>query len=457
MNEDLSLYFVVVGIIWAWVAVFTIRRTHSDPQGSVGLPAAVVLIMSFLYGGAFIYAVPGYSHTRPGANWYLGTLDFSEMMVLKGTIVSLIGLIGFGIGVGAFKKKRRIWRFRPADVSTVPLPSRRYRKRATFVLSMIGILSFLGSYLRLDFPMSHVLFETGRYATVPAIGLGAYLAMREGRSYAGWFGVASLVPAFYIFVWGFTSIGFMFIMAIFGFWMSQLRKPSRSIGKLMSAVTTLGVIWITLTLFVVWFSARDEFRLVVWSGQEGSALGILYAGLRSTEIFSPWNFDALDYLNIRLNMPLFIGKMMELHARMPNLQAWGSTLVILPLVIVPRFLWPGKPERGGTEFISEHTGLTFSDNVTFGSGPVFEFFVNFGYVGVFFGMVLLGMGVRYLDVRASKSLKSGRYLDFMMFMTIGLFAIDPLLTMFFVFNGAVFVAILLTVAKPFLQAWLQKR
>lgn len=457
MNEDLSLYFVVLGIIWAWVAVFTIGQTRSDPHGSVGLPAAVVFTMSFLYGGAFVYGVPGYSHIRPGANWYLGRLDFTEMMVLKGTIVSLIGLIGFSIGTGAFKRKKRIGRFRTAHVSTAPLPSRRYRKRATFVLSMLGVLSFLGSYSRLSFPMSDVLFETGRYLTVPALGLGAYLALREGRSYAGWIGAAALVPAFYLFVWGFTSLGFMFMMSLVGFWMSQMRKPDGAIGKLRTAVTTLVVIWVLLTLFVVWFSVRDQIRLVVWSQQEGSALGILLASLRDTKMFSPWNFDSLDYLNIRLNLPLFIGKMMETHEQMPDLKAWGSTLFILPLVIVPRFLWPAKPVRGGTEFMSAHTGIEFSDNVTFGTGPVFEFFVNFGYVGVFCGMLLLGMTVRYLDRRASETLSTGRYVDFAMFMTMGLFAINPLLRPFFVLNGIIFTVIIFTLAKSFLQTLVAKR
>ena len=457
MRTDLWFYFLLLGMIWAWLVVFTIRRIHSDPEGSVGLPTAVVLIMSFLYGGAFVYAVPGYSHLRPGANWYLDRLDFSEMMVLKGTIASLIGLFAFSIGTGAFRQKIRVRRFRPADISTAPLPSRRYRKRATFALGTIGVMTFLGHYVGLNFPMSAALFETGRNVTVAFLVLGAYLAMREGRSYVGWFLVAALVPIYYLGIWGFTSLGFMFVMAIAGFWMSQLRKPTVGLPRIASFAFTIGAIWILLTLFVGWFSLRDEIRMVVWSNQEGSVLRIILAGAREMEMFSPWNFDSLDFVNIRLDLPLFIGKMMERHLQIPDLRAWGSTLYILPLVLLPRFVWPDKPVRGGTEFMSQHTGLTFTEDVTFGTGSVFEFYVNFGYLGVFFGFLILGWFVRYLDLKASRSLISGKYISFMIFMTLGLYSIDPLLRPFFIFNGLVFSFIVLNLAKPVLQAWLVRR
>ena len=450
-------YFLVLGLIWAGLVIFTIQQTHSDPRGSVGLPAAVVLIMSFLYGGAFVYAIPSYSHLRPTAHWYLDKLDFTEIIVLQGTVASLIGLFAFSIGVGAFMPKRRVRKFRPCDISTIPLPSRGYRKRATFAFGMIGGLSFLGHFLELSFPMSSALFETGRNVALPYLALGSYLAVREGRSYFGLFLLTLFVPIYYLFIWGFTSLGFTFMMAILAFWMSQLRKPGGSISKVWGVVMTLGIIWIILTLFVAWFSIREEIRSVVWGGQDGSVLAILLTAGQRMEIFSPWNFDSLDFINIRLNLPIFIGKMIERHQELPELRQWGATLIILPLVVLPRFAWPGKPERGGSDFISEHTGLTFYGDTSFGIGSVFEFYVNFGYVGVFLGFLILGMVVRYLDRKASVSLQQGNYFKFMIFMTFGLYSIDPLQRPFFVFNGMVFAVILLSIAKPFLQAWLLKK
>lgn len=448
MSSNPWMLFLLLGTVWAILVVVTIRSVHADSRGSVGLPAAVLMTMSFLYCGAFVYAVPGYDHLRPEAHWYLDRLNFSIKEVFWATAVSTLALFGFALGAGAFRR-------RSARITSLPpLPPNSQRRNALRVMLAVGFLSFALHFLRLSFPLSSALLETGRNIFVVALLMGAYFAVRRGRSAVRWIVPAMLVPIYYFAIWGFVSLGFMFSMALMGFWMAQLRPRTSPLSGLRTALGTVIIIYLLLMLFVAWFSFRDEVRLVVWGGGEGSLIDILLRALSESEFFSPWNFESLDLINIRLNLGIFIGRMMEEHRMYPELRQYGATLAILPLAVVPRFLWPGKPERGGNEFMSEHTGLSFHGNTTFGTGSVFEFYVNFGVLGVFFGFLALGWIVRWIDRKAAGHLAQGRYLDFALFYAVGIVTIDPLLRPFFIVNGAIFAVILMSLFKLALKRWL---
>lgn len=449
MSSGLWMLFLLMGIAWAILVVRTISVAHADPRGSVGLTAAVLMTMSFLYGGAFVYAVPGYDHLRQDTHWYLIRLEFSAEMVFWATVLSLLALLGFAIGAGAFRRRRT--RIAPPP----PLPPVALRRATLQVMLTVGVLSFIGHYLQLSFPLSDALLETGRNILVVALLMGAYFAARAGKSVMPWVVLSLLVPVYYFTVWGFVSFGFMFGMALLGFWLAQLRPRNSSLGGPRLVLGTVAMIYVLLTLFVAWFSFRDEVRNVVWMGDEGSLAAILLRALSETEFFSPWNFEALDLINIRLNLGIFIGRMMERHEIYPELRQYGATLVILPLVLVPRFLWSGKPERGGNEFMAEHTGLSFNGDTTFGTGPIFEFYVNFGMLGVFFGFMALGWIISWIDRKAARHLSKGQYLDFALFYAVGIVAINPLLRPFFIVNGAIFALILMGLFKFTLRHWLR--
>tara|TARA_R100001132_G_C3271963_1_gene94064 strand:- start:1683 stop:2534 length:852 start_codon:yes stop_codon:yes gene_type:complete len=259
-------------------------------------------------------------------------------------------------------------------------------------------------------------------------------------------GIASLIPLYYLVFFGFVSYGFLFGIIMISFWLARIRRRS-DMKRLRLTLYCFGALWLVLTLFVAWFSFRDEVRLIVWQGAGGSLWHVLLSAISETSLFSPWNFHALDLINIRLNLNLFIGRMIEHHQSFPQLQEWGETLVILPLVIVPRFLWPGKPERGGSDFMSEHTGMMLSEAASFGTGSTFEFFINFGYVGVFLGFAVLGKIIRHIDRRAAFFLVTGDTFRFARLFVVGIVAIDPLLRPFFIVNGAVFAWIMMSVLK----------
>lgn len=450
MNTDLWPYFLLLAIVWTYLVVRTVRHFRAVPAGSVGLPAALLMTMSFLYGGAFVYAVPGYTHLRPGGHWYLVGFGFTESMVLYATFVSLIGVLGFTVGCGALPLR---WRRKESliEMSPTELPPASYQRTALWVLGATGLIGFIAHYGQVSFEMSQALIEAMRNVAIAFLCVGAFVAFRQGRSYVRWLVLALLIPVYYLAVWGFVSYGFLVGMALLGFWMNQL-QPSDRVRRpaWVNAAISVGVIYILLTVFVAWFSFRDEIRDVIWQGEEGSVLEILWRASKETQLFSPFNFEALDLINIRLNLNLFIGRMIEQHELFPELRQNGATLIILPLVLLPRFLWPDKPTRGGSDFMEAHTGLTLSDSASFGTGSVFEFYINFGVVGVFLGFLVLGWVLARLDRAAARHLRSGDFMSFARLYVVGIVAIDPLLRPFFIVNGAVFAWIVMTALKfPF--------
>lgn len=427
--SGLHLAFQLMLLTWIALVVLCVRRTIA--AGSVGLPAAFLLSMSFLYGGAFVYAVPGYTHLRADGHWYLKILDFSEHMVLEGTFASLLGVLGFVVGCGVFGT-RRGRAHRPMPPVRRP-PS--YTRRVLLILGAVALASFALHFAGVSFPMSGAVLEAGRNLALSVICLGAASAVLNGRGYRGWIVLAALVPAYYLVGLGFTSYGFLFVTILLCFWLAVLKMPRRTAWPVAWGLA-LVVCYLALTLFMAWMSFREELRLIVWQPEnDGSIVDVALRALQGIEPFSPWDFHALDLINIRLDLPLFVGRMIDWHARHPELREHGATLIIIPLVFLPHFIWPGKPERGGSGFMEHHTGMILSDETTFGTGSVFEFFVNFGYVGVFVGFLLLGLIISRIDRRAARSLASGNHLDFARWFAVGVVAVDPLVRPLFIVNG----------------------
>lgn len=436
-----SVNLAMQAMLVAWVAlvVLIVRRTIA--AGSVGLPAAMVLAMSFLYGGAFVYAMPGYTHLRPDGHWYLRGLGFTEDMVVQATLLSLLALLAFAIGAGAFTRT-------VGAVPTAPSrPSWPRLRRASAVMALIGLATYVIMALDISFPMVGAVSETGQKVALAAICAGFLQARLFGRPILGWIIAAGIIAAFYVVIFAHAAHGFLIATILGCFWLAQMGGRRRSSGLRQFVLIGL-TIYVALTLFVGWFSFRDELRRVVWGGQ-GSLVDVLWQGAAGIEWFSPWNARALDLINIRLNLNYFIGRMMAQHELYPELRQYGATLVILPLVLVPRFLWPDKPERGGSSFMSDNTGIHLSESTTFGTGSVFEFYVNFGHVGVFVGFLVLGWLIRRIDRIAAGHLLAGRYLEFGRLFVTGTICIDPLLRPFFMVNGMVFSWILMTLVIAF--------
>jgi hypothetical protein len=175
-----------------------------------------------------------------------------------------------------------------------------------------------------------------------------------------------------------------------------LARPHHPSRVLVSAIMLPAL----LMGFIAWMDTRDVIRK-----GDLKDLSIIHA---STSFLSAlWKNarlpDAADlsaYINLRLDMTSIYVAQWHLQPEEEPF-AHGGTLRRLAVNMVPRFLWPDKPEMaGGTDFVSRYTGLfTEARDYTLSVGlPYpFELYANFGVPGVILGLFVVGWSVGTLE------------------------------------------------------------
>jgi hypothetical protein len=80
---------------------------------------------------------------------------------------------------------------------------------------------------------------------------------------------------------------------------------------------------------------------------------------------------------------------------------WGDTYVIVPQLLIPRILYPNKPEaHEGTHLLNIHYGFQTaetSQHTTIGFGLLNESFANFGFIGMAMLALILGGFYGYVE------------------------------------------------------------
>ena len=80
----------------------------------------------------------------------------------------------------------------------------------------------------------------------------------------------------------------------------------------------------------------------------------------------------------------------------------GKGLFLDPIAaIVPRFLWPNKPfTMGDNDHINKYTGAAFNqDSISVDTVIAFDFYANFGWIGVVFGMFVFGYFSAFMELK----------------------------------------------------------
>lgn len=68
---------------------------------------------------------------------------------------------------------------------------------------------------------------------------------------------------------------------------------------------------------------------------------------------------------------------------------WGQTIVDIPLMVVPRAVWPEKPTEIGVHVFQQYSGM-YDQRSAWHPGFVGELYINFHTLGTVIGMLLLG-------------------------------------------------------------------
>ncbi|MEM9354929.1 MAG: O-antigen polysaccharide polymerase Wzy [Pseudomonadota bacterium] len=407
----------------------------------VGLPLAYVFLTAFEYVGAFIYLVPGYSHLRIDGSLYLLSREYTVETVAAGITLTVLGLAAFVAGVCLARPRRRA--VAALDLSSALCTGARSRcwRLNMNELHLIGAFAFVMAFivprLQLPIPMLNVINLAAANAAVVYICLGFHQSLTFTRTTLPyWCTLIVLLVLYYLIVNGFASFGFAAIMIIAAFALVRILPgksgPIRILGVGFLALYSL------LTLFTAWMSGRIAFRSVIWSDASiASRIDALRNTLAEMRLLSPSDFATLDFLAGRLNQGMYVGKMIENHASYEQSFYWGRTLLLAAIAWIPRPLWPSKPTAGGSQLISEQTKLVFADDVTFGSGPIMEFYANFGTIGVLLGMASLGALIAVFDRKAGMAFSQGRTLTVILWFTAGVACIRPLSELFFIVNALV--------------------
>lgn len=193
----------------------------------------------------------------------------------------------------------------------------------------------------------------------------------------------------------------LMLMALFG----TVNRPTP-----LSSRTKIGFVVSAFAFLLLIQSVKGEYRYNTWGYRRGERSGNagLLADLVTDRLTNPekiLNPDHLFLSFVRFNQGIMIGSAM---AKVPMHEDFARGKVLLSFVypLVPRFVWPDKPQTGGYENIRRFTSLPQSENTSINLSPLGEGYVNFGYGGILFAWVygsILGGVFRYvLAVSAHK-------------------------------------------------------
>jgi hypothetical protein len=328
----------------------------------------------------------------------------------------------------------------------LPWPSGPYRRRRPALNTQIpklllvgGVISFLLTKLDLSIPSIQAILMAGRNLAVIGVCLGLWMAWqrKDRQSAILWIAMTVVVPVAYLVGWGFMSYGFTAMAIFLAFWLAVPRAAGPQNTLLRACLIAFGM-YVSLSLFVGYMEVRSSLRDVLWNSDASLSqrFSIILSELSVIRPLNPLNFTQLDWINMRLNQNMLIGKAMWLHEIAPYLKENGMGILSSLFAWVPRFLWPSKPDMGGNDFVEKHTGMTFSDGTTIGAGPVFELLVNFGLVGVFIGSIVLGWVLRWMDIYCARQLRRCDMGRFIRGYLVGVCLINPMSLIFFLVSSA---------------------
>lgn len=145
-------------------------------------------------------------------------------------------------------------------------------------------------------------------------------------------------------------------------------------------------------------SVKHEYRLDISTGRnKGSDPAYFYKLIRdrlsdpSSMFTKARNFGMIT----RSNQGLFVGEAM---AYVPSREdyAYGETILkSMAASLVPRFVWPNKPQAGGAYYVCRFLGDCRHKKYSYDIGQLGEAYVNFGKVGGIVFMFIYGWFIRY--------------------------------------------------------------
>lgn len=397
-----SIYLLCL-LVWVVIGLTIALRSRDPARYGVGLTLTFILNMAMNHWfGALVCMLP----------WYLPSgADF----VTTGFELSTLGIVGFAVGcfaVAPFVSPDHDSRAEEA-VSIWP-----WHPRVLRIYTVVGI----GSYLAMAVGASRVpsltaVLSAGFNFVLVALCLAMWYAQLRGdhtRQHL-LLAAAFALPFFTMVTAGFLGYGVGYLILVFSFYLLL----SRHRVKLL--LVSLPLAYLALSFYVTYMRDRNEIRETVWGGQAyESRVDAIWHMCTTMEPFDPFDPKHLGRIDVRLNQNRLVG---TAALRLQNMTGYahGETLWMALTAIIPRAIWADKPEYAGSmDLVSKYTGINFQQGTSVGMGPIFELEINFGSIGVFLGMLLLGVLLGVADRKAGAALRLDDPLMFGKWFLIGI-------------------------------------
>ena len=320
---------------------------------------------------------------------------------------SALAMVMFAIGAEV------AWQLigRRRDASTQGAPSKLLTAITTAYLATAVLLYVFISPLAARLPSIAALVAAGSTLMAVAVGLKCWSAWLDKRTGTMWLWVAStaVFPIVTVLMQGFLGYGYAAALVVLGLVASFYPR------RLRMTVFAMLLAYGGLSIYVTYMRDRTDIRETVWGGASmDDRLTKIRTSFEQGEWFNPWDPDHFRRINGRLNQSFLVGAAVSYLSEGRARYAAGGTLVDAALAIVPRALWPNKPETGGSgDLVTTYTGIKFAEGTSVGVGHVLELYVNFATPGVLVGFFVVGFIVAYLDRASADRLVGGDAAGFM--------------------------------------------
>lgn len=400
---------VWLGVWAAAAAALFVRylRPRESPGAGLVLAYFSVFFMMHAFSGVVVLQ-PWYSSADPDAD-------------RAGLAQSALGATAFTaavLGFLAWRKRRQ----RIEERALSPKSASFNPARPDSIRPAAWLLAGLGAYFVLRpfagrIPTMTALLSMASLLVVIAIclfWLHNYLR-RKTVPMTAWTAAAAVLPFGTLLLEGFLGFGVAMLIIVLCF-VASIYRPRRWVATGAVLAT-----YLLLSLYVTYMTYRGDLRASIWGGDPlERRVEAIAEALTEFEWLDPTNPYHLEMIDSRMNQNRLVGGAVH-RLEVTDDYAKGDTILRALLALVPRAIWPDKTIQAGSEgLVTQYTGIHFAEGTSVGMGQVFEFYINFGTVGVIAGFAVFGLLVAFLDARAVDRLREGNWNGFVMAFLPGL-------------------------------------
>jgi oligosaccharide repeat unit polymerase len=393
-TDNVAGHLTLLGSMLGLIGALVVMPANTQPAGAISQPA-IILTVGMLAGAVYDITANGIARALRAEHLVvISAIYFVMLEPIQGlypmplssetvqAVFVMVGIFGAACGIGSSVKALRLPRF--VWNCAVREFSSNVLFRLIIVCFLIGMFDFA---FFSDFSLSKMMegLRAGRgLAPWNRTSLGGWNAFADFMPYIGY-----VIPTLTVMIavqrrswinryviWGCLLSG------IFLAFVSQLggrRVPGAIIG---SAVVT----WVCMRR-----SSLRAFHLAILLCLAGIMLLLFDSMLTNRDRgFGQFSFNVNEVPGIRVdNNFLFMGHVADIFPRTyPHLGfQWITFVLVRP---VPRILWPDKPVDPGFDlaiYLRER-GVTYSCSV------IGEWYMAFGWLGVFIGGLGFGYAAR---------------------------------------------------------------